>query len=153
MQKYTISVCYHLPYMQDVVVEAKSIEEACDLAIEQANDDPNWRAVDEPMASYVDGIYVGETETGRYWDKPENAPDDPEIPAGYSELITMYSRETLCMALFGKPLSKVSQILGEAADSLLLDGPCVTDSMALQELWEAIDGETNDDDDNMPHGC
>lgn len=113
--KYTISCCYFQPYLHDVVVEADSVEEACQLAIDAADNSPNWRPVDDPMPTHVDGIYIGETSTGRYWDKPDDAPDDPPIPAPFDVINAQFSAGHAVLSALGVPLSTIIEFLEQVA--------------------------------------
>ena len=56
------SVCcgYASHYHNIVTVDADSLDEALEKAIEQASDDPHWKSVDQASQTYVEALAEGE---------------------------------------------------------------------------------------------
>ena len=59
MTRYTVCCGYASHYHNTVTVEADSLEEALEKAIEQAGDDPHWKSVDQASQTFVDAIAEG----------------------------------------------------------------------------------------------
>ena len=51
--KYLVKVEYHRTYFQNIEIEAEDVEQACENAIEQADDWGAWTSYDEMGPSYV----------------------------------------------------------------------------------------------------
>ena len=60
MTRWTVQCTYAAYYANTVVVEAESLEEACERAIADANDDPGWKALDDCGPTFVDAIAKGD---------------------------------------------------------------------------------------------
>ena len=59
-RKFTIQCAYHAHYANTVTVEADSLDEALEKAIETANEDPaGWRSTDHCSETYVDAVCEG----------------------------------------------------------------------------------------------
>lgn len=56
MKKYTVRVEYHRTYHQDITVFAVDVEAACELAIDEADDNGAWKSYDEMGPSYIGRI-------------------------------------------------------------------------------------------------
>lgn len=60
MTKFNVQVGYAAHYANQVEVEARTIAEACEKAIEKANDDSGgWKSTDHVSNSFVDAISKG----------------------------------------------------------------------------------------------
>ena len=59
MTTYTVQCGYAAYYANTVQVGAESLEAALDRAIEKANDDPHWRALDHCGPTFVDAVAEG----------------------------------------------------------------------------------------------
>src|SRR3546814_19623521 len=59
MTTYTVQCGYAAYYANTVEVEAESLEAALERAIEKANDDPHWRALDHCGPTFVDAVAEG----------------------------------------------------------------------------------------------
>ncbi|MGF1611290.1 MAG: hypothetical protein ACFCUQ_17945 [Kiloniellales bacterium] len=59
MTTYTVQCGYAAYYANTVQVEAESLEAALEQAIEKANDDPHWRALDHCGPTFVDAVAEG----------------------------------------------------------------------------------------------
>ena len=60
MTHYTVCCGYASHYHNTVTIEADSLDEALEKAIEQAGDDPHWKSVDQASQTFVDAIAEGE---------------------------------------------------------------------------------------------
>ena len=60
MNHYTVCCGYASHYHNTVTVEADSLDEALEKAIEQAGDDPHWKSADYCGSTFVDAIAEGE---------------------------------------------------------------------------------------------
>ena len=60
MIHYTVCCGYASHYHNTVTVEADSLDEALEKAIEQAGDDPHWKSADYCGSTFVDAIAEGE---------------------------------------------------------------------------------------------
>ena len=59
-RKFTVQAGYSTHYANTVTVEADTLEEALEKAIEAANDDPDgWRSTDHVSDTYVDAVCEG----------------------------------------------------------------------------------------------
>lgn len=77
---WTIQCGYPAYYANTVCVEAETLEEACKKAIEEANQDPNWKSVSYCGDTFIDAINEGE------WSEPwQNGRSATEIPADFQE--------------------------------------------------------------------
>ena len=56
MTWYDVDLLYDLAYAANVTVEAKSVEEACRLAIGKADDTEAWKSTDHASDAYVHEI-------------------------------------------------------------------------------------------------
>lgn len=81
MQTYTIQCGYNAAYANVVTVTAETLKEACDAAIEQANDDSCWKALDHVGDTYIDAIAEGEVDCP--WLNHTTSP--VPIPDGFTE--------------------------------------------------------------------
>ena len=60
MTHYTVCCGYASHYHNTVTVEADTLDEALEKAIEQAGDDPHWKPSDDCGPTFVDAIAGGE---------------------------------------------------------------------------------------------
>ena len=60
MTHYTVCCGYASHYHNTVTVEADTLDEALEKAIEQAGDDPHWKSADYCGSTFVDAIAEGE---------------------------------------------------------------------------------------------
>ena len=60
MTLYTVCCGYASRYHNTVTVEADTLDEALEKAIEQAGDDPHWKSADYCGSTFVDAIAEGE---------------------------------------------------------------------------------------------
>ena len=79
MTWYTVQCGYPAFYANTVTVEADTLDEALEKAIEVANQDPNWKSVDHCGPTHVDTYCVGRDEDP--WDGNTSLP----VPARFSE--------------------------------------------------------------------
>ena len=79
MTWYTVQACYPAYHANTVSVEADTIEEALEKAIEVANDDPNWKSLDHCGPTHVDACCIGRDEDP--WDDDKSLP----VPARFTE--------------------------------------------------------------------
>ena len=79
MTWYTVQASYPAYYANTVSVEADTLEEALEKAIEAANDDPNWKSVDHFGPSSCDACCIGRDEDP--WDDDKSLP----VPARFTE--------------------------------------------------------------------
>ena len=56
MKKYLVRVEHHRTYFQNVEIEAENAGEACELAINEADDEGVWTSYNEMGPSYIGGI-------------------------------------------------------------------------------------------------
>lgn len=59
MKTWTVQCGYAAYYANTVVVEAETLDAALEKAIEQANDDPCWKALDHCGPTFVDAVAEG----------------------------------------------------------------------------------------------
>ena len=79
MTWYTVQASYPAYYGNAVSVEAETLEEALEKAIEAANDDPNWKSLDHCGPTHVDACCMGRDEDP--WDGDKSLP----VPARFTE--------------------------------------------------------------------
>ena len=79
MTWYTVQASYPAYYANTVSVEAKTLEEALEKAIEAANDDPHWKSLDHCGPTHVDTYCMGRDEDP--WDDDKSLP----VPARFTE--------------------------------------------------------------------
>ncbi len=72
MTWYTVQAAYAGYFANTVSVEADTLEEALEKAIEVANQDPNWKSVDHCGATFVDTCCIGRDEDP--WDDDKSLP-------------------------------------------------------------------------------
>ena len=79
MTWYMVQACYPAYHANTVSVEAETLDEALEKAIEAANDDPNWKSLDHCGPTHVDACCIGRDEDP--WDDDKSLP----VPARFSE--------------------------------------------------------------------
>ena len=79
MTWYRVQAAYAGYHGNIVSVEADTLEEALEKAIEAANQDPNWKSVDHCGATFVDAYCMGREEDP--WDGGKSLP----VPARFTE--------------------------------------------------------------------
>ena len=79
MTWYTVQASYAAYHANTVSVEADTLEEALEKAIEVANADPNWKSVDHCTSTFVDAYCMGRDEDP--WDRDKSLP----VPARFTE--------------------------------------------------------------------
>ena len=90
MKTYTVRVEYHTTYYRDEVVQAESVEAACDAAIETAGDNPSWRSYDDVSESYIGAVVEGVCDNPYF---PDDQGETQQIPKGYSDAEVLGFRE------------------------------------------------------------
>lgn len=60
MKRWTVQCTYAAYYANTVVVEAATLDQACERAIAEANDDPCWKSLDDCGPTFVDAIAEGD---------------------------------------------------------------------------------------------
>ena len=76
---FTVQCGFAAYHANTVSVEAETLEEALEKAIEVANDDPNWKSVDHCSSTFVDAFCIGRDEDP--WDGDKSLP----VPARFTE--------------------------------------------------------------------
>ena len=79
MTWYTVQCGYPAFCANTVSVEADTLDEALEKAIEAANQDPNWKSVDHCGPTHVDTCCIGRDEDP--WDDKKSLP----VPARFTE--------------------------------------------------------------------
>ena len=79
MTWYTVQCAYAGYFANTVSIEADTLEEALEKAVEAANQDPNWKSVDHCGATFVDACCIGRDEDP--WDDGKSLP----VPARFTE--------------------------------------------------------------------
>ena len=79
MTAYTVQCGFSSYHANTVSVEADTLEEALEKAIETANQDPNWKSVDHCGPTHVDACCMGRDEDP--WDDKKSL----SVPARFSE--------------------------------------------------------------------
>ena len=79
MTWYTVQAANAGYFANTVTVEADTLEEALQRAIEKANDNPGWKSVDHCGATFVDACCIGRDEDP--WDDDKSLP----VPARFTE--------------------------------------------------------------------
>ena len=79
MTWYTVQASYAAYHANTVSVEAETLEEALEKAIEAANDDPNWKSLDHCGPTRVDACCMGRDEDP--WEDDKSLP----VPARFTE--------------------------------------------------------------------
>lgn len=79
MTWYTVQAAYASYYANTVSVEADTPEQAIEKAIEEANDDPNWKSLDHCGDTFVDAICIGRDADP--WNDETGLP----VPARFTE--------------------------------------------------------------------
>ena len=77
MTWYTVQCGYAGFFSNSVSVEAETLEEALEKAIEVANQDPNWKPVDHCGPTHVDAYCIGRHED--QWDGSKSLPVPPRF--------------------------------------------------------------------------
>ncbi|MBI1331230.1 MAG: hypothetical protein GC166_15140 [Alphaproteobacteria bacterium] len=80
MKRWTVQCTYAAYYANTVVVEAESLDQACERAIAEANDDPCWKSLDDCGPTFVDAI--GEGDAADPWTGFRSA---LPVPSAYCE--------------------------------------------------------------------
>ena len=78
-KQFTVQCGFAAYHANTVSVEAETLEEALEKAIEVANDDPNWKSVDHCTSTFVDAYCMGRDEDP--WDGDKSLP----VPARFTE--------------------------------------------------------------------
>ena len=78
-RQFTVQCGLTAYHANTVSVEAETLEEALEKAIEAANDDPNWKSVDHCGPTHVDACCMGRDEDP--WDGDKSLP----VPARFTE--------------------------------------------------------------------
>ena len=88
-RQFTVQAGYSTHYANTVTVEADTLEEALEKAIEAANDDPDgWRSTDHVTDTYVDAVCEG--ADGDPWDRGSAMPvPDRFTERGEAPLVTL----------------------------------------------------------------
>jgi hypothetical protein len=60
MTRWTVQCTYAAYCANTVVVEADTLDQACERAIAKANDDPGWKSLDDGGPTFVDAIAEGD---------------------------------------------------------------------------------------------
>ena len=79
MTAYTVQCGFAGYHANTVTVEADTLEEALEKAIQVANQDHNWKSVDHCGATFVDACCIGRDEDP--WDDDKSLP----VPARFTE--------------------------------------------------------------------
>ena len=79
MTWYTVQCGFAAYHANTVSVQADTLEEALEKAIEPANDDPNWKSLDHCGPTHVDACCIGRDEDP--WDDDKSLP----VPARFTE--------------------------------------------------------------------
>ena len=61
-KQFTVQCGFPAYYGNTVTVEAETLDEALEKAIEAANDDPNWKSLDHCGPTHVDACCIGGDE-------------------------------------------------------------------------------------------
>ena len=93
MTYFTVCCGYASHYQYTVTVEANSLDEALEKAIEQASDDPHWKSVDQASQTFVEALAEGmDAEpwgntavpvADRFTGEPANGEPSVVTPAGH----------------------------------------------------------------------
>ena len=78
-RQFTVQCGFAAYHANTVSVEAETLEEALEKAIEVANQDPNWKSVDHCRPTHVDACCIGRDEDP--WDRDKSLP----VPARFTE--------------------------------------------------------------------
>ena len=78
-KQFTVQCGFAAYHANTVSVEAETLEEALEKAIETANDDPNWKSLDHCGPTHVDAYCMGRDEDP--WDDEKSLP----VPARFTE--------------------------------------------------------------------
>ncbi len=76
MKTWTVQCSYAGYYASTVVVSAESVDEALEKAIEKANNDSGWKALDDCSRTFIDAVAEGEGVDP--WDGPRSTIPVPE---------------------------------------------------------------------------
>ena len=74
-KQFTVRCGFAAYHANTVSVEADTLEEALEKAIEVANQDPDWKSVDHCGPSFVDACCMGRDEDP--WDRDKSLPIMP----------------------------------------------------------------------------
>ena len=78
-KQFTVQCGFAAYHANTVSVEAETLEEALEKAIEVANQDPNWKSVDHCGPTHVHACCMGRDEDP--WDRDKSLP----VPARFTE--------------------------------------------------------------------
>ena len=79
MTWYTIQAGYAAYFANTVTLQAQTLDEALEKAIELANEDPGWKSVDHCGPTYIDACCIGKDADP--WDYDASLP----IPEKFTE--------------------------------------------------------------------
>ena len=98
MTHYTVCCGYASHYHNTVTLEADTLDEALEKAIEQAGDDPHWKSVDQASQTFVEALAEGMDADpwgdtalpvpDRFTGEPANATGSSERANGESPVVT-----------------------------------------------------------------
>ena len=99
MTHYTVCCGYASHYQNTVTVEADTLDEALEKAIEQAGDDPHWKSVDQASQTFVEALAEGMDADpwgdtalpvpDRFTGEPANATGSSERANGEPPVVTL----------------------------------------------------------------
>ncbi len=79
MKTWTVQCGYAAYYANTVLVEAETLCEALDKAVEKANADPGWKSLDHCGPTFIDAVAEGDTDP---WNGSRSA---VPVPARFAE--------------------------------------------------------------------
>ena len=80
MKTWTVQCTFAAYYANTVVVQAPTLDEALEKAIEEANGDMGWRSLDDSGPTFVDAVAEGDV-----WDPWDGLQSSLPIPARFTE--------------------------------------------------------------------
>jgi hypothetical protein len=80
MKTWTVQCTFAAYYANTVVVQAPTLDEALEKAIEQANSDMGWRSLDDCGPTFVDAVAEGDV-----WDPWDGLQSSLPVPARFTE--------------------------------------------------------------------
>lgn len=116
--KYTVQCGFADYYANTVTVEAKTFEQACELAMQEAGNDSDWKAVCHAGDTFIDAIGEGDSA----WPEPGEDKSKFKTPEAYSEGALWHESSRLLIQQLAEfhPARSCRDLAGDGGDHAAL---------------------------------